>query len=214
MLPSDLRKKFDHSRAAIKYVELKVMGEVLGGLLNKLRSDMFSDMIKHSPTCKIIDQSKKKTVMFSTYVDVVDNAAKYVKDKCSKNPIVVYGATSGNIKNLLMSFKHNPDANPLIATIQTLSTGVTLVEANTVIFLNKPWRHTDIIQATDRLHRIGQDTDVFIYTYVLDSGGKPNLSTRMEDIISWSKEMFEGIVGSENITESVIFNDINFGGFI
>jgi hypothetical protein len=31
----------------------------------------------------------------------------------------------------------------------------------------------------------------------LDTNGKPNLSTRVDDIISWSKEMFIGIVGDE-----------------
>jgi hypothetical protein len=84
-------------------------------------------------------------------------------------------------------------------SIQTLSTGVTLVEANTVIFLNQPWRYVDRVQAEDRVHRIGQDTPVNIYLYVLDTGGEPNLSTRMEDIISWSREMFEGIVGKEAV---------------
>jgi len=82
----------------------------------------------------------------------------------------------------------------LIATIQTLATGVTLTEANTMFFLNKPWRHSDYSQASDRIHRRGQDTEVTIYTLLLNTGSKPNLSTRMEEVMKWSKKLFDSIV--------------------
>lgn len=62
------------------------------------------------------------------------------------------------------------------------------------IFLNKPWRYIEYQQASDRIHRIGQDTEVYIYTLLLDTGNKENLSTRMEDIETWSRKMFEDIV--------------------
>ena len=71
LLTSDLKKKFDRSKAVVKYLNLKIMGEALGGLLNNLRAEMFSKMIKSSQLCNIIEKSKKKTVCFSTYVDVV-----------------------------------------------------------------------------------------------------------------------------------------------
>ena len=200
MLPNDLKKKFDRSKAVVKYVDLKIMGEVLGGLLNRLRAQMFSDMIKKSPLCKLIEESEKKTVCFSTFVDVVKNADDFLRSNCKKDPILVFGETSSAVTSLLKNFKVDSKRNPLVATIQTLSTGVTLTEANTVIFLNKPWRHVDISQAEDRVHRIGQDTDVKIFTFTLDTGSKPNLSTRMDDIIAWSKEMFTGIVGDETQT--------------
>jgi len=202
MLPPDLKRKFDKSKAVIKYVDLKIMGEAIGGLLNNLRAEMFSKMIENSPICHIINQSLKKTVCFTTYVDVVRSCVGYVDKVCGVEPVTVFGETSANVTKTLKVFKQNPQVNPLIATIQTLSTGVTVVEANTVIFLNKPWRHADQMQAEDRVHRIGQDTDVFIYTFVLDTGSKPNLSTRMEDIVNWSKEMFEGIVGTDDVKKS------------
>jgi len=207
MLPSDLKKKFDGSKAVIKYVHLKIMGEIIGGYLSKLRSEMFQDMITHSPICEIVNNSIKKTVCFTTYVDVVRHANKYLKDNCHLNSAPVFGETSGNIKEILNDFKTNEDLNPLVATIQTLSTGVTVVEANTIIFLNKPWRHSDKLQAEDRVHRIGQDTPVDVFTFILDTGEKQNLSTRMEEIVSWSQEMFEGIVGKDEVEKrQVMFN--------
>ena len=195
LLPSDLKKQFDRSKSVVKYVDMKIMGEVIGGLLNRLRAKMFSKMLINSPICNIINNAEKKTICFTTYTDVVKTTEDYVKQKCRLKPVTVFGETSVVVQQTLNDFKTNYNINPLIATIQTLSTGVTLVEANTIIFLNQPWRYTDKSQAEDRVHRIGQNTDVFIYTFILNTGSNPNLSTRMDDIVKWSKHMFKGIVG-------------------
>jgi SNF2 family DNA or RNA helicase len=194
LLPSDLKKRFVYAKSVIKYIALKIMGEVIGGLLNKLRSEMFRKMIPASPLIDIINKSEKKTLCFTTFTDVVETTADYVR-KQKFTPALVYGKTNANIKSILDEFKQNEKINPMIATIQSLATGVTITEANTVVFLNKPWRITDYEQAYSRVHRIGQDCDVDIFNFSLDTGGKDNLSTRMEDIVNWSKEMFEGIVG-------------------
>lgn len=196
-MPSELRKLFDNSKSVVKYVNLKIMGEVLGGLLNRLRSEMTQKIVENSPICEIINESKKKTVCFTTFVGAVKISEEFLKKKCKFNPVTAYGETSHLLKDNLIKFKEDITINPLIATIQTLSTGVTLVEANTIVFLNKTWRFTDQIQAEDRVHRIGQDIDVNIFSLFLDTGSKENLSTRMEEIISWSKEMFEGIVSNK-----------------
>ena len=76
-----------------------------------------------------------------------------------------------------------------------MSTGVTLNEANTTIFAPTPFRYTDYEQAMARCYRIGQDTDVYVYTLTLDTDGKPNISTRIQDISDWSKSLFMNIVG-------------------
>ena len=75
-----------------------------------------------------------------------------------------------------------------------MSTGHTINEANTVIFLNVPYRSTDYEQASDRCYRIGQDTTVYVYRLLLDTNPENNLSTRMSDILKWSREQFGQIV--------------------
>ena len=195
MLPSDLKKKFKNSKSVVKYLDLKIMGESLGRYLDKLRSEMFSLLVEHSPICEIIKNAEKKTILFTTYVDVVKTTEHYLKSACKLNSLSVHGETSKNIKSILGSFQNDDHIDALIATIKTLSTGVTLTEANTVIFLNKPWRDADRMQAEDRVHRLGQDTPVHIFNLILDTGGAQNLSTRVEDIVEWSRKQFEGIVG-------------------
>lgn len=201
LLPSQLKKNFLASKSVVKYVNLKIMGETIGGLLVRLRNQMCQGLIRHGNIERIIDEAKKKTILFTSYADCVKLATDYYNSK-GFNCVNVYGGTV-NPEASMKKFKTDPQVNPLIASIQTLSTGVTLTEANTIVFLNKPWRYIEYQQASDRIHRIGQDTEVFIYTVLLDTGSKENLSTRMEAIEVWSKQMFEEIV-NEKLPDSAI----------
>ena len=190
---SELLHKFRHCKAAIKYLHLKIRGEVLGQFLGKLRIEMTSAMLKEADIQKLIEEAQKKTIIFTSFVDTIETCEAYVKSLGYK-PIVIYGKNSGEIAPLAKLFQTDPSYNPLIASLQTLSTGATLTAANRVIFLNKPWRSVDYEQASDRVHRIGQDCPVDIISLVLDTGDRGNLSTRMEDIMNDSAMAFDAIV--------------------
>ena len=56
-----------------------------------------------------------------------------------------------------------------------------------MFFLGVPYRDADFEQACDRIHRIGQTTDVNIYIILLKSK-QENVSTRIEKIMSWSAD--------------------------
>jgi SNF2 family DNA or RNA helicase len=187
-------KKFRACKTAYKYVALKITGEILGQFLTRLRMQMTSAMVEHAGLEGIIDEALKKTIIFTSYVDTVDVAGAYLKKK-GYTPLTLHSSMGTSAKAAVETFIKHDKVNPLIASIQMLVTGVTLVVANTVIFMNKPWRHIEAAQASARIHRIGQDTECHIYTLILDTGAKPNLSTRMEEIMEWSKSMFVAMVG-------------------
>ena len=211
MLPSDLLKKFRHSKAAVKYLHLKIRGEVLGNCLMHLRMQMTSEMLMAGDIQKLVAEAIKKTVIFTSYVDTIETCEKYFKSK-NYDPLSIYGKTSDNLAALVNEFQTNADKNPLIASIQTLSTGATLTAANRLIFLNKPWRSIEYQQASDRIHRIGQDTPVDIISLVLDTGKEGNLSTRMEEVMAWSNSLFSAIVDGETSTEQITYpEDAEYG---
>ena len=63
-----------------------------------------------------------------------------------------------------LSFCFQPEQ--VITFINLGGLGVTLTAANTVIFYDNDWNPTMDAQATDRTHRIGQRSDVFVYQLV------------------------------------------------
>ena len=192
-LPDDLKKKFIWSKSVVKYLPLKIKGEVIGTLLTRLRMQMTTEMLQAADIKQYVDNAVKKTVIFTSYVDTIEVAYNYFKSQ-GYNVAAVYGKTASELTDTIQRFQEDQSVNPLIASLKMLSTGATLTAANTVIFLNKPWRSIEYQQASDRVHRIGQDTECEIISLVLDTGKEANLSTRMEDIMQWSSDQFDQIV--------------------
>lgn len=205
-LPSELKKRFRKAKSVVKYVSFVIMGEVLGGVLPKARAELYQEIIEYGPIVKLIQSAIKKTIIFTTYGSVVECSEKILK-KNKFNPVLVYQKTAKDRDKNIKLFKEKDDVNPMVTTIQMMSTGVTLNEANVVIFAPTPFRYVDYEQASGRCHRIGQTDPVFIYTLILDTDGSPNLSTRIDDISNWSKELFQKIMGirvDKNSLEEVV----------
>lgn len=193
-LPNELKKRFRKAKSVYKYVCLTILGEVLGGILPKYRAELYKEMVEYGPIVDLVESAIKKSIIFTTYGAVVESSEAVFK-KHGYKPLLIYQKTSKNREKNIESFKKDPDANPLVTTIQMMSTGVTLNEANVVIFAPPAFRHVDNEQASARCHRIGQTDPVFVYTLLLDTGDIPNLSTRIDDISNWSKDLFNRIVG-------------------
>jgi hypothetical protein len=193
-LPDQYRKPFINVRAIIKYVELKVLGEALSQVLGKLRTQCHLDMLPHMPIDFTIDNASKKTVIFTSYVEVVKELDTLLTAAGYK-PMLVYGETNKDLPAIIKKFHDDPDCNPLVATFKSLSTAVPLTAANTVIFTNSPFRDYERTQTVARVDRIGQTERCHVHDMFLDTGESPNISTRSKDILAWSKSQVEVILG-------------------
>jgi superfamily II DNA or RNA helicase len=191
-------KKFKDSKSVVKYVGLKVRGEALGRILGKRRSECHVDMVKHAKIENFVLDARKKTLIFTSYVPVVKELTAYFKaGELGKkfNPIPVYQETSKNLPKLVDDFYNVEKDNPIIATYNTLSTAIPLTAASTVILFNQPFRSYEREQSIARADRKEQDGPVIVVNVILDTDGEPNISTRSEDIMKWSKEQVEQITG-------------------
>jgi SNF2 family DNA or RNA helicase len=145
----------------------------------------------------MINKCKKKTVIFTALVPIADYIATDLKKK-GIGTIEITGANS-NRMDLVDKFKNDSSIKVLIATTETLANGVTLTEASQMFFFGTPYRSADFDQACDRIHRIGQDSPVYIYNVLLWSHDK-NITNRIEEILNWSEEMFDSIMTEETNT--------------
>ncbi|QTH80505.1 putative ATP-dependent helicase [Pseudomonas phage pPa_SNUABM_DT01] len=193
-LPEAYRKPFLNVRAIIKYVDLKVMGEALSQVLGRLRIQCHLDMLPNMPLDTIIDNAASKTVIFTSYVEVVKELEVLLKDAGYK-PLLVYGETNKDLPEITKKFEADQDANPLVATFKSLSTAVPLTMANTEIFTNAPFRDYERTQAIARVDRVGQKHRCKVWETFLDTGMEANISTRSKDIMQWSKQQVEAILG-------------------
>lgn len=222
-LPKGLREDFIDARSVYKYMELKVKGEALGRVLGKRRTECSVEMLKGWKDLnvtdvntdekfkitlpEIVEEAAAKTIIFTSYVEVVDEAAKLFKQD-GFSPLKVYGQTNHELPQIAATFEKDKRANPLIATLKSLSTAVPLVMANTVVFLNQPFRIHEKEQACSRVDRLGQKEAVHIYDVYLDTGEEPNISTRSLEILEWSNEMVEAMLGKKGTGNVVALEDL------
>ena len=187
---------FRKAKSVVKYPKLVVVGEALGNVLGKARSELQVKLIRHVDWDDVFRTAMKKTVIFTSYVEVVKSLNEYFLDR-KMVPIMAYGDTNKDLSSNLKAFETNNEIDPLIATYPSLSTAVPLIMADQAVFTNVPFRDHELVQAKARIDRLGQNTPVkFVYVF-LDTGNKPNISTRSRDILEWSKEQVAAILGQD-----------------
>lgn len=157
-----------------------------------MRIDAHREMTKAIPFLDICESTQKKTVVFTSFVDVLQDAMSACKEQ-GLNPILVYGKTSKDVSPIVSKFEQDESINPLIATYNSLSTGVPLVMADTMIMVNAPFRSYIQDQAIARIHRLRQDSQTRVLQCYLDTGNEPNISTRSLDIMTWSQQQVEAM---------------------
>lgn len=195
-LPDDLRKQFIAVRTAVKTLRQKVTGESLGKL-GQIRIACINDIALHVDFKSVIDNALSKSIIFSTYTKPLDTAA-VVLGKLGYAPVQVYGDTSKDVTRLVDYFTNTPEANPLETTYATLSTAVPVIAANTEILLDFPYRQYILDQTVARVQRMGQKFPTKIFQCKLDTGDVPNISTRNEEILKWSENQVETLMGSDS----------------
>ncbi|QAX96243.1 hypothetical protein [Vibrio phage vB_VmeM-Yong XC32] len=194
------KKEFRKLISRYKYIVLVIRGEALGLVVTRKRIDAIKSLVAESPFGSIINQSEKKTLIFTSYVDV----ANAVKDKVKGQgfePLMVYGSTNLQLTDIMTKLKEDPKANPLIATYASLSTAVPVIECNTVVLCDEAFRVHIRKQAISRVDRLGQDAKVHVVSLLLDTRPDDNITTRSLDIMKWSKEMVDQMLGVDSEDE-------------
>lgn len=195
LLPREMINRFRDVKSVIKYVNLKIQGEILGRVVGGMRIEANVAMIPHIDWVGIVESTAKKTIMFTSFVEAVDAAETHTV-KLGMKPLVVYGKNTNDLPNMVKRFDNDATLNPLLATYASLSTGVRLTIADTMILLNSPFRAYILEQAISRIYRLGQDSQTYVYQCVLDTGEVPNISSRSADILAWSTEQVQAITGT------------------
>lgn len=194
-LAPESAKRFLQVRTIVKTLRQKVQGEALG-LLGKRRSECITQIALHADILPIIGDAEGKTMIFSTYVNPVEAVSQRL-EKAGLTPIRIFGPTASDVTARVAEFTKNPEINPITTTYMSLSTAVPVIAANTEIMLDFPFRDYIFQQAVARVSRMGQTRQCYIYCLVLDTGTKENISSRSQDIMEWSKEISQIIMGDE-----------------
>lgn len=197
------KNKFKETCVIIKYYKLKIRGECLGRVLSRARIDAYCDIVNYINFEELIDSSKKKSIVFTSYIEVVEKCFNYLKSEGAK-PLMIHGEHTKQLRELIDRFDKDDDLNPLITTYASLSTAVPLTMADVLILVNPPYRDYILKQTIARVNRIGTNTRVKIFNINLDTDEEPNICGRVNDIIEWSKNQSKQIIDLDTDEELTI----------
>lgn len=109
----------------------------------------------------------EKVIIFTQYVEMGKIIQKLISKKFRREVLFLHGSQTLKEKTeIIDTFQGNPDYKILVATLKTGGTGLNLTAARNVIHYDLWWNPAVENQATDRVHRIGQEKDVMVYRLI------------------------------------------------
>ena len=129
------------------------------GSIQELKNNRLSELLD------VLEEVEGKVIIWAHYQHDVMNIYKLLEDKYGPGSVVhYYGKTLPEQRDYaIKNFKENDKVRFFVGTPQTGGYGITLVQANTVIYYSNGYDLEKRMQSEDRAHRIGQKKKV---TYV------------------------------------------------
>ncbi|MBR0270689.1 MAG: DEAD/DEAH box helicase [Methanobrevibacter sp.] len=114
----------------------------------------------------ILDNGEK-VIIFTQYVEMGKIIQDLISKKFKTEVLFLHGSLSLKEKTRIIDdFQENDDYKIFVATLKTGGTGLNLTAAQNVIHYDLWWNPAVENQATDRVHRIGQEKDVMVYRFI------------------------------------------------
>jgi len=103
---------------------------------------------------------------------------------------IITGDTPDNLRQDVVNNFQSGTTDVIIGTTGAMGTGLTLTAGSVIIMLDEPWSMALREQAVDRCHRIGQNSNVTIYTIMC----KNTIDEKIHKLVYEKGEMSDSIV--------------------
>ena len=171
--------------ALLKEYKLKPKTEQIG-VLTKLMvtaSDQKNGLSpKFLAALETLDEKIKageKSIIFSRFNSILEKFSSTLTAKRVSN-VLVNGKLSKEDRDVrIKRFQSDANCHALVINLAVGSEGLTLTEANNVLFLNEAWNPSMNRQAEDRVNRIGQHKNVEVHIFRT----KKSIDVNLEEIL-------------------------------
>ncbi len=140
-------------------------------------------------------ESGQKVVVFSQYLGMLD----IIQDHLRTQGIEFAGirGSTKDRKEQVHRFRDDPKCEVFVASLQAAGVGIDLVSASVVIHYDRWWNPAKEDQATDRVHRIGQNRGVQVFKCV----SKNSVEEHIDQLILKKRALVSSIIGYDDQDE-------------
>lgn len=137
-------------------------------------------------------QNNESVVIFTNWTSVV----KEVEKRLKKYKVVsITGEKSLEERHEAEMKFQTGKSKVIVGTVKAIGTGFNLTKGTIEIFIDEPWTMGDKEQATDRCHRIGQKSNVVIYSLFT----KDTVDERVHQLLMNKKDLSLALVDNAEI---------------
>jgi superfamily II DNA or RNA helicase len=176
------------------------------------------------PDTEYLQQSPKLTQILESIADLMENGesvliftnflstlkilTEHLNAIGIENLSICGETTASARKKILQAFNESTKPSVLAMTLKTGGVGLNLTKANYVFHFEPWWNPASENQATDRVHRLGQDKPVHIYRYIMKDSVEEKIETlKIRKYQAFSALFEEGdSVGDVSYSKSGISN--------
>ena len=139
----------------------------------------------------ILEETEGKAIIWANYQRDVAQIIEHIEKKYGKGSIVdYYGLTpQEDRQDNIRKFQNNSNCRFLIGTPQTGGYGITLTQANTVIYYSNGYDLEKRLQSEDRAHRIGQKKTVTYVDLICEDTVDEKIVKALRDKINIASEV-------------------------
>lgn len=146
-------------------------------------------------------ESGEKLVIFANHTEIINNLYEKYKDIAVK----LTGADSQEARQKAVDdFQNKSEIKIFIGNIKASGVGITLTASSNVAFIELPWTPSELQQATDRLHRIGQKSAVNVY-YLL---GENTIDEKIAKLLEEKASIVDAVIDGKEQKNLNILDDL------
>lgn len=157
--------------------------------------ELLDELMRESIECR------QKVVVFSQYAKMIERISSRLQARGIGH--VSLTGQSRNRGAIIKKFQEDPETHVFLGSLLAGGTGIDLTAASVVIHFDRWWNAAKENQATDRIHRIGQQKNVQVFKLVT----RGTLEEHIDKIIERKRRTFEKYVEQDLEVEGGLSRD-------
>ena len=138
-----------------------------------------------------IEQEGRKTIIFTQYIDAGKLIKKRIFNDLGKKVLFFHGSLDlESRREMIEEFEIDETIPAMVLSLKAGGLGLNLTMANYVFHFDRWWNPAVENQAVDRVYRIGQKLNTFVYKFI----SKGTLEERIDELIESKIKLSDGII--------------------
>ena len=139
----------------------------------------------------VLSEIEGKVIIWGHWQKDIKNIIKAIVDEYGPGSVVdYYGLTPQDERQEnIREFQNNPECRFIVGTPQTGGYGITLTQANTVVYFSNGYELEKRLQSEDRAHRIGQKKSVTYVDLICEDTVDEKIVKALKDKINIASEV-------------------------